>query len=76
MDDFIIALKKSGFKGDVDDSIEQRDLYSHDASMFEIRPQLVVAPKDSADVEKLVSLVAKNKPQMPHLWLIFCDERD
>ena len=67
MDDFIAALKKSGFKGDVDDSVDIRDLYSHDASMFEIRPKLVVAPKDSADVQKLITLVAERKAHMPQL---------
>lgn len=67
MDEFKETLVKSGFKGDVDDSIETRDHYSHDASMFEIRPKLVVAPQDSKDVQTLVKLVAKDKKRMPHL---------
>ncbi len=61
MDDFKQALAQSGFKGDVDDSLETRDLFSHDASMFELRPELVVAPKDSKDVQTLVKLVSKQK---------------
>lgn len=31
--------------------------YSRDASIFEVRPRLVVFPKDSADIQKLVQLV-------------------
>jgi FAD/FMN-containing dehydrogenase len=61
MDDFIQKLKQIGFKGEIDDSMVTRDVYSHDASMFEIKPQLVVWPKDSEDVQKLVKLVAENK---------------
>lgn len=33
--------------------------YSHDMSLFEVRPQVVAFPKDAADVEKLVSFVAE-----------------
>src|SRR5690242_14745070 len=67
MDEFTQALKRSGFKGEIDNSAEARELYSHDASMFEIQPKLVVIPKDSADVQTLVSVVAKHKASMPHL---------
>src|SRR5258708_24182101 len=67
MDEFKAALAKSEFKGDVDDSLATRDLFSHDASMFELRPELVVAPKDSKDVQTLVKLVAKQKITNPHL---------
>jgi len=54
-------LKKDGFTGDFDDSPTTLDLFSHDASMFELRPTLVVAPKNTADVEKLVKEVAASK---------------
>lgn len=56
-----------GFRGDIDDSMATRDLYSHDASLFELVPQLVVSPKDSKDLEELVGLVAANKATMPEL---------
>lgn len=42
------------FKGEVDDSAATLDAYSRDASVFRIRPQLVVFPKDVADVKNLV----------------------
>lgn len=62
-------LTALGFRGDIDDSAESRDVYSHDASLFEIRPQLVVSPKDSRDVQELVKLVAANKPTITDLSL-------
>ncbi len=54
-------IKASKFKGDIDNSAPTIDKYSHDASMFEIKPKLVVYPKDARDVEELVRLVSANK---------------
>ncbi len=67
MDDFKQILVKNGFKGELDDSAAAKETYSHDASMFEIRPKLVVIPKDSADVELLIKLVAAHKKQQSNL---------
>lgn len=69
MDEFANALKSKGFTGDTDNSDEKLELYSHDASLFEIKPKLVVAPKDSADVQRLVTLVAERKKTDPELSL-------
>jgi FAD/FMN-containing dehydrogenase len=69
MDKIIKALSAAGFKGQVDDSVGTLDFYSHDASMFELRPKLVVKPTDAADVEALVKLVAKMKKTTPGLSL-------
>lgn len=69
MDDIINELKTRGFQGETDTSAEKLELYSHDASLFEIKPKLVVAPKDSADVQHLVSLVAERKKTNPDLSL-------
>jgi FAD/FMN-containing dehydrogenase len=44
-----------------------REFYSHDASMFELVPQVVAYPKDVADVTKIVSFVAQNKKANPDL---------
>ncbi|TSC71916.1 MAG: putative oxidoreductase, partial [Parcubacteria group bacterium Gr01-1014_70] len=49
---------KSFFKGDVETSARTRDEYSRDASLFRIKPEIVVFPKDVADVCALVSFVA------------------
>ena len=55
------------FKGDVDDSEKTLFAYSHDASFFEVRPKIVVFPKDSNDVKNLVKWVASNKVRYPGL---------
>jgi len=69
MEDFIERLAAVGFRGEVDASDATRERYSHDASLFEIRPQLVVMPQDSKDVQWLISLVAAHKKTMPTLSL-------
>ena len=48
------------FKGEVEDGKEVLETCSHDASLFEIRPELVVFPKDSEDVQNLVKWVSEN----------------
>ncbi|MDO8659709.1 MAG: FAD-binding oxidoreductase, partial [Candidatus Parcubacteria bacterium] len=49
------------FKGDVDDSEETLLKYSRDASLLEVRPKLVLFPKDKEDVKKIVKWVHDNK---------------
>ncbi len=67
MEPFIESLKKSGFKGEIKTDAATKELYSHDASLFEIRPQLVAMPRDSKDIQTLVSLVASSKSADPTL---------
>lgn len=67
MEDFKQTLVKNGFKGELDDSATAKEKYSHDASMFELVPELVVKPKDSADVQTLIKLVSSKKKAMPDL---------
>ncbi len=55
------------FKGDVQDDEETLKLYSHDASLFEVKPKLVVFPKDAKDLENLVRWVNENKKNDPTL---------
>lgn len=69
MDDIKQKLQSLGFRGELDDSSVTRDIYSHDASMFELRPKLVVFPKDGKDLSTLVTTVATNKANMPELSL-------
>lgn len=59
-------LKKL-LEGDVQDGPRIRDEFSHDASMFELRPEIVVSPKDTIDIQKLVSYVAQHKERFPEL---------
>jgi len=69
MDDIKNKLGKAGFVGELKDDPATLDLYSHDASMFELRPKLVVSPKNAKDVETLVKLVADNKKDNSNLSL-------
>ena len=39
------------FKGEVDDDEKTLVKYSRDTSIFEVRPKLVLFPKDSEDVK-------------------------
>ena len=49
------------FKGEVEDNEKTLMKYSHDASLLEVWPKLVVFPKDSEDVKNLVRWVSENK---------------
>ncbi len=44
-------------KGDVFDDKETLETYSKDASIFSLKPRLVIAPKDTEDIKKLVKYV-------------------
>jgi FAD/FMN-containing dehydrogenase len=55
------------FKGELDTTDETRDFYSHDASLFELKPQLVGFPKDAADVQSVVKFVSEHKAAHPEL---------
>ncbi|MEK7564091.1 MAG: FAD-binding oxidoreductase [Patescibacteria group bacterium] len=49
------------FKGDVENNENTLAEYSHDASLLEVKPKIVVFPKDSEDVKSLVKWVSVNK---------------
>ncbi len=49
------------FKGEIEDSKKTLSKYSRDASIFELRPKLVLFPKDAEDVKNLVKWVSDNK---------------
>jgi FAD/FMN-containing dehydrogenase len=69
MELFVNTLKQKGFTGDLDNSEATRQAYSHDASLFELVPQLVVFPKNQQDLQVLVAAVNECKPHMPDLSL-------
>lgn len=69
MNDALLNELKQSFKGDVATDAEALTTYSHDASLFEVKPQAVVFPKDEADIQSLVNFVNKNKAQFPDLSL-------
>ena len=58
---------KAIIKGEVENDDATLEKYSHDASMFEIRPKVVVAPKDSTDVQAIIKYVGEHKKDQPDL---------
>lgn len=52
---------KALLKGDAMDDEESLRTYSRDASIFEIRPQIAVAPKDVEDIKTLVLFTKRYK---------------
>lgn len=69
MEEFKQTLQARGFAGELLDDPTTKEFYSHDASLFEIKPQLVVCPKNAADVEILVSVTVEMKKKIPGLSL-------
>ena len=55
------------FKGDLDTTEETREFYSHDASLFELKPQVVGFPKDAEDIKSVVRFVNEHKADYPEL---------
>ena len=46
--------------GDVDTTIETLEKASHDASIFEVRPQAVISPRDSVDLKNLIRYASEH----------------
>lgn len=58
--DYAPEIKKF-FKGEVRSDEKTLAAASHDASIFEVKPALVVAPRDVYDVKNLVAFAARKK---------------
>lgn len=69
MNDKLLNQLRAIINGNVLTDEETLKLYSHDASLFEVKPQAVVFPKDENDVKSLVKFVADNKKNYPNLSL-------
>ncbi|HEX8965891.1 MAG TPA: FAD-binding oxidoreductase [Patescibacteria group bacterium] len=67
MDNQLLEELKKLIKGDVITDEASLMEYSHDASLFEVKPKVVVFPKDEIDVENVVAFVSKNKKEHPDL---------
>ena len=65
----LISDLKTIIKGDVLADEKTLQEYSHDASLFEVKPQVVVNPKDVDDLKTLVKFVVENKKNNPTLSL-------
>ncbi len=68
--DSITALKSAlagKFQGDIEDAPATLITYSHDASLLEVKPRIILFPKDSADIQTVVKFVHQNKEKYPDL---------
>lgn len=68
--DSITALKtflKDSFKGDIEDSAAVLTTFSHDASLLEVRPKIVLFPRTAEDIRAVVHFVRINKATYPDL---------
>ncbi len=68
MQDFSSEIKIF-FHGDVENNETILTEYSKDASLFTVKPQLVVFPKDTEDIKNLVKFVSERKHKEPNLSL-------
>src|SRR3989344_2706251 len=66
---FFELLKKRGFEGDIYDREATRPVYSHDASLFELLPEVVVFPKNTEDLQRLVVSAHLMRHELPNLSL-------
>ncbi len=69
MNQELLAELRKKIEGEVSDVPATIDKYSHDASIFEVKPRVVVFPKNQKDVERLVTFVKENKKEHPELSL-------
>ncbi|MEK7621959.1 MAG: FAD-binding oxidoreductase [Patescibacteria group bacterium] len=58
---------KTFFRGEVHTEAATLDTYSRDASLFKVRPALVLFPRDAIDIARLVEFVKREKPLHPEL---------
>lgn len=60
------ALK---LEGEIHDDSETLEKYSHDASLFEVRPAVVVSPKNVEDLKKLIKFCTAEKAKGENISL-------
>jgi FAD/FMN-containing dehydrogenase len=67
--EFESSLRAVGFTGDIDVQELTLDTYSQDASLFVVRPSVVVYPKTREDISILMRWASKAKRDNPELSL-------
>lgn len=67
MDPKLLSELKKVFKGDIDVTETTLQTFSRDASLFEVKPTVVLFPKNSKDVQNVVKWVSQNKSSHPEL---------
>ena len=65
----LIQKLKDLIKGDILSDEQTLEQYSHDASIFELKPQAVVFPKNVSDLKTLVKFTSEHKKENPDLSL-------
>ena len=60
---------KNIIKGEISSDEKELSIYSHDTSIFEIKPKIIIHPKDAEDIKNLVKWVADNKDHNKELSL-------
>lgn len=69
MDQQLLDELKQAIKGDVATDEETLKVHSMDKSIFAVKPQVVVFPKDDEDIQNLVKFVANHKKDHPDLHI-------
>jgi FAD/FMN-containing dehydrogenase len=62
-------FREAGFRGGISSKESLLDAYSTDESIFSIRPQVILQPKNRRDVELAAKVIAENVEQFPSLSL-------
>jgi FAD/FMN-containing dehydrogenase len=65
----IDELRSLNLEGAILNDTETKEKFSKDASIFQIQPEVVIQPKNSSDLSKLVNFVTKNKGRYDDLSL-------
>src|SRR3989344_8894531 len=65
----LVEELKNIIKGEISSDEKELSVYSHDASIFEVRPKIIVHPKNTEDIKNLVKWVASNKDHNKELSL-------
>ncbi len=69
VDEILLKELRKDFSGDIETDEKTLSAHSHDASIFELKPEVVTFPKNTKDVETLVKFVIENKKKHPSLSL-------
>src|SRR5258708_2336806 len=60
-------IKNLHLEGEILNDPASLDAFSHDASLFEVRPELIVAPKNVEDIKKIVTYTSAAKDHEPEI---------
>ena len=63
------SLRENGFRGGISTSKDLLDAYSTDESIFSVRPQVVLQPKNRQDIEIATKVIAQETKRFPSLSL-------